>query len=77
MPTDGKVVRFTGATTLDLDPDAVLEAAKGELSEVIILGFTHDGDDWMSGSHASGPNALWLIERLKHRLMMQADEDAD
>lgn len=68
------VIQFGGEPRLDLNPDDVLETAKGELDEVIVLGFTKDGGGWLSGSHASGPNALWLMEMLKARIMMDTLE---
>lgn len=69
------VIMFTGQSYLDLNPDMVLEEAKGELSEVIVLGFTKDGGEYLSGSHASGPNALWLLERLKLHLLSGGDHE--
>jgi hypothetical protein len=35
----GKIIPFTGISRLDLDPDQILDRAKGELEGVVIIGF--------------------------------------
>lgn len=67
------VVRFTGTTRLDLAPDDVLDAAKGEMESVIVLGFDHDGREYIYSSKADGADILWALERCKHRLMSIMD----
>lgn len=74
MSDGGNVVLFPGVTVGDLDADAVLESAKGSLSEVLVLGLTEDGEEYFAGSHADAANALWLLERMKHLLLRSADE---
>ena len=69
------VVPFTGITTLNVDPAQVMrEAAKVEFSHILILGFTKDGEEFMSCSNPDGSMALWLAERMKHKLMRITDE---
>ena len=68
---DDNVVRFGGVTTLPLDPDRILEAAKGQLSEVVILGWekAEDGTGafYMAASDADLSRASMLLLRgLKH-----------
>ena len=65
-----KVIPFTGITTLDMPPDQILEAAVGKLEGVVIMGFTADGDEeYFASSYADGGTVLWLLERLKKRLI--------
>lgn len=72
------VVDIGGVTTLDLDPDRVLEKAKEDgLDSVIIAGYTKDGDEYFASSYADGGTTLWLLERMKLELLRMADsEDA-
>jgi hypothetical protein len=63
---------FTGITRLDLDPDRVLDAAKGKLQGVVVLGFDKDGNFYASGSYADGGTLLWLLEACKQRLLSHA-----
>lgn len=64
------------------DPDVVLEAAKGEYSHVLILGWSKDTgnlDARASTNLKDGGDVLWLIECFKKRLMDGAygpDSDA-
>jgi hypothetical protein len=65
----GKVVPFTGITKLDLPPDRILEGAIGELEGVVILGYKKDGTEYFASSYADGGDVLWLLERLKLKLL--------
>ncbi len=70
----GTVVDLPVITTLDLDPDRLLEKAKGRLTEVVILGFNEDGSEYFASSKADGGAVLWHLERAKHKLIQQADD---
>ena len=63
------VVDFGGITKLDLNPDRVLEGAKGQLECVVILGYTNDGVEYFASSKADGGETLWLLERCKKQLL--------
>lgn len=65
----GKVIPFTGVTKLDLCPDTVLENTKGALDGFVIAGFDKDGNEYFSSTYADGGTILWLIERLKKKLL--------
>jgi len=69
-----KVIPFTGITKLDIDPDAVLENNKGKLEGVVIMGWDNDGNEIFASSYADGGTVLWLVERLKKRLLEVGDE---
>ena len=70
----GKVIPFTGITTLELDPDRVLEEAKGKLEGCVVIGFDDDGDLYLASSYADGGTLLWLLESCKQKLM-RVDDD--
>jgi hypothetical protein len=63
------VVYLNNVTKLDLPPDRVLEQAIGKLEDVVIVGYTKEGDEYFASSYASGPEALWLLERCKQELL--------
>ena len=66
----GKVIDFNGITTLDLDPQRILDAAKKEeLEGVVILGYTKDGDIYFASSYANVPEVNWLIDKCKDTLL--------
>lgn len=71
------VVKFPGDTLLDLNPDEMLEEAKGKLEKVIIIGYTEDGSEYFDSSFADGMVAVWLLERIKYLLVSLVDEDED
>lgn len=57
-------------THLDVRPGLVLAAAtKAELTGVVVLGYDADGDEYFASSLADGADVLWLMERLKLRLL--------
>lgn len=71
----GDVVKFSGITFLDMPPDVLLEAAKGKLESVIILGYTADGEEeYFASSVADGADALWHLQRAAHKLLSMPDE---
>ena len=61
-------------TTLDLPPDRILEAAKGKLERVVIVGYDHEGNEYFASSFSDGGEVMWLMERAKLKLMRLADE---
>jgi hypothetical protein len=76
MNDNSNVVDFTGVTRLNLDPVRVLNAAvKTELTDVVILGYDKDGDEYFCSSVADGATVLWLMERLKKLLLETPDPD--
>lgn len=70
----GKVVHFGGISRIDSDPQLVLDfAGEAGLKAVLVIGYDANGEEYFGSSYASGPEALWLIERARHRLMQMGD----
>ena len=63
------IIPFNGITRLDLDPDRVLENTKGKLDGVILIGYDKQGEEYFASSYADGGDVLWLLERMKLRLL--------
>ena len=61
-------------TKLDHPVDRVLEAAKKQLTGVVILGWTHDGEAYFASTYADGGNVIWLLEKAKKDLLNAAEE---
>jgi hypothetical protein len=72
----GDVVFNTGIVTrLDLPPERMLNAALREkLKQVVILGWTEDGDEYFASSIADGAEVLWLLQRYTYELMKSGDK---
>lgn len=52
------------------DPDIVLEAAKGELESVLIIGYDKEGQlDARASLNIKQSDILWMIEMFKMKLM--------
>lgn len=58
-----------GETYLDTDPDKILQAAIGNLSEVVICGYEPDGSFYFASTRSSGPETLWLLAQAQKRLL--------
>lgn len=70
-----EVVDFPGVSKLDIPPEKILAAANEEtFDEVVVIGFTEDGDFYFASSRANGGDVLWVLERAKHKLMCITDE---
>lgn len=70
-----KVIPFTGITKLDMPPDYILEAAKGKLEGVIIIGYDADGEEYFASSYADGGTVNWLLDRCKGKLLSIATDN--
>lgn len=69
------VINLQCQTRLDLPVDRVLTAAlEAGMTEVVIVGYDADGNDYFASSKASAEPVLWHLERAKWRLMRQVDD---
>jgi hypothetical protein len=65
-----QVLRFNGITKLDLPAEQVLDGAReAELQACVVLGYDAQGDEFFASSMADGADVMWLLERLKQRLL--------
>jgi len=63
------IIPLGGYTKLDIDPDNVLDGAKGALSTVIVIGHNKDDDtSYIAASTADKKRLLWMIEQFKFKL---------
>ena len=69
-----KVIDLPVITKLDLDPDRLLRKAIGEMSEVVIVGFDKNGDEYFASSVADGGACLWHLSRAKKKLLDMPDD---
>jgi len=69
----GKVIPLGCITKLDLEPDHVLEATKGKLEGLIIIGYHQDGSEYFASTYSDGAEVLWLLERCKKMLLGMPD----
>ena len=67
------VIPLGNITRPDLPTDRVLDGAKGECTDgVVILGFANDGSHYFASSIADGADVMWLMEMAKkHFLEME------
>jgi len=68
------IIKFSGISRLDLDPDRVLTEAIGQMDQVVICGFDKEGNQYFASSVADGGASLWHLERAKWALMKTTDE---
>lgn len=69
-PEKTNVVDAGIVTKLKGDANRVLyDAILAELSDVIIIGYDKDGDEYFHTNLADGGDALWHLERAKHKLI--------
>lgn len=65
------VIQLNNVVTgnIKIDPNKVLDCAKDQLTEVLVIGEDTDGILYVSSSTAKKKELLWLIERVKFKLM--------
>lgn len=68
------VVDFPGISTIDLEPQRIIEKSlNAKLTDVVVIGYDSEGNEWFASSIADGAEVLWLLERLKLQLLRLAD----
>jgi hypothetical protein len=73
-PDVNNVILFNGITRLDLNPDLVLENTKGKLQGFVIAGYDIDGQEYFASTYADGGEVLWILERMKLKLLEQVEK---
>lgn len=63
------IIPLNNVTRLDLPPDRILAAATGQLESVVLVGYDKDGEIYCASSIADGGTVLWLMEKLKLKLL--------
>ena len=70
------VITLPVVSRLNSDPSRVIEdAVKAELTDIVICGYTKDGEEYFAASFADGGEVLWLIERLKMKLLRMPETE--
>lgn len=73
MDEDDNIVEFKkpmpDETDEDLDPDIILEGAKGRLDTALLAGYTKSGSFYLALSQASVPENIILVEIAKRILV--------
>ena len=69
--TDKVVNLSRGVDTRDLNATVTLQNILRDvnLEGFVIVRYTEDGEEFFSSTYASGPEALWLLERCKKQLL--------
>jgi hypothetical protein len=65
----GEIVRLDVETILDIPPDTVLDGAKSQLQQVVVVGTTVDGDEYFASSTGYLPDVLWALQRAAAKLL--------
>jgi hypothetical protein len=69
------VVALPIATRENIDPQIVLMAAiNARMTEVVIVGYGSEGDEYFAANIADGADALWLLERARKKLLEMGGE---
>jgi hypothetical protein len=65
----GKIIKFTGLTYCDLNPQDVLEAVKKDAEAVLVLGEDKDGEFFMASSFSDVGAIILLLETAKFKIL--------
>lgn len=64
------IIQLHTETVLDIPVERVLQAAvDAGLRQVVVLGYTPEGDEYFASSTPDAATMLWLVERFKKRLL--------
>lgn len=70
----GEVINLDVPVTDDanLDPDVILEGAKGAFQQLLIAGYEKDGEFHIRATHGSR-EVLWMLQRAIIHLMLETE----
>lgn len=68
------VIPIGGITKLDIPADQVLKNNIGEFESVVLMGWNKDGEEVFASSIADGGDVIWLLERMKLKLLRTVDD---
>lgn len=69
-----EIFKFNGMTTVDLEPDDVLEAAKGKLQEVLIIGIDENAKIYIASTTGNVSENL-LKAKIAEQIFVQQGMD--
>lgn len=73
--SDENVLFFPGQTKEGFSPEMVLRGAlKADLAQVVVIGWDQDENLFFSGSTQDGPDILWLLEKARMALFVNAED---
>ena len=64
-----RVIPLGCVTRLDLPVERVLEEAKAQMRDVVLMGWNNDGELYFASTFPDGGEVMWLLERCKKRLL--------
>lgn len=72
----GKLIPLNNITRFDLPVQKVLDGAKEELQDVVIVGYCKGGqEEYFATNMSDAKDILWLLERCKRALLNVLDEE--
>ena len=73
--SNDNVTEFTGETRLKTPVPKILAAAAGKrLEDVVVVGWTQDGEMYFASSQSNGAEVLWLLRQAEHELIAAVRE---
>jgi hypothetical protein len=69
------VIPMSAYTRMEVDPDTVLEGAKGQLTQVLIIGKHVDGFMYAAASTPNKEKLLMALEEFKFQLLSGEFDD--
>ena len=72
---ENNVIYADFCTTMDIDPDDVLNAALGKLGEVVLIGTNQDGTSYVASSTGDTAAIMLYLERARHKLNRMLDNE--
>lgn len=70
-----EIVELDLVTSLDIPVERILKKAEeAGLTSIIVIGYKENGEEYFKSSLADGGKILWIMERMKLRLLTIYDD---
>lgn len=62
----------------EVDPRGVLQGiTDADLQTVVVMGYDQNGEEYFASSTSNGPTILWLMEKLKLKVLLASEDDEE
>ncbi len=68
------VIPLGNITKLDIPEDQILEAAKGKMNGLVLIGWDKSDELYFASSMADGGEVLWLLAQCEKALLEDGDD---
>lgn len=65
----GDVHILNMVTRMDIPVDRVIDSIPRDMAEIVVVGYTADGEFYFATNKANGPDVLWMLQMAAKKIL--------